>query len=84
MLSVTRIVGPLQRMTFRETLRKLPMRFSTAFMVAKERASVSASFSLSTVSVSHALEADGTETLVCSYLSLTLLMGLGANALLGW
>ncbi len=33
---------------------------------------------------SRALEADGTETLVCSYLSLTLLLGLGANALFGW
>lgn len=33
---------------------------------------------------SRALEADATETLVCSYLSLTLLIGLGANALLGW
>ena len=33
---------------------------------------------------SRALEADGTETLVCSYLSLTLLVGLGANALWGW
>lgn len=33
---------------------------------------------------SRALEADATETLVCSYLSLTLLVGLGANALLGW
>jgi divalent metal cation (Fe/Co/Zn/Cd) transporter len=33
---------------------------------------------------SRALEADATETLVCSYLSLTLLLGLGANALWGW
>jgi divalent metal cation (Fe/Co/Zn/Cd) transporter len=33
---------------------------------------------------SRALDADGTETLVCSYLSLTLLVGLGANALWGW
>jgi divalent metal cation (Fe/Co/Zn/Cd) transporter len=33
---------------------------------------------------SRALAADGTETLVCSYLSLTLLVGLGANALWGW
>jgi len=33
---------------------------------------------------SRALEADATETLVCSYLSLTLLLGLGANAWLGW
>ena len=33
---------------------------------------------------SRALEADGTETLVCAYLSLTLRIGLGANALLGW
>lgn len=33
---------------------------------------------------SRALEADGTETLVCAYLSLTLLVGLGANALWGW
>jgi divalent metal cation (Fe/Co/Zn/Cd) transporter len=33
---------------------------------------------------SRALDADGTETLVCSYLSLTLLLGLGANVLWGW
>lgn len=33
---------------------------------------------------SQALEADSVETLVCSYLSLTLLVGLGANALFGW
>jgi len=33
---------------------------------------------------SRALEADATETLICSYLSLTLLVGLGANALWGW
>lgn len=33
---------------------------------------------------SRALAADGTETLVCAYLSLTLLVGLGANALFGW
>ncbi len=33
---------------------------------------------------SRALDADGRETLVCSYLSLTLLLGLGANALFGW
>lgn len=33
---------------------------------------------------SQALEADATETLVCSYLSLTLLIGLGANALWGF
>ncbi|HXV62826.1 MAG TPA: cation transporter [Vicinamibacteria bacterium] len=33
---------------------------------------------------SRALEADATETLVCSYLSLTLLVGLGANAVWGW
>ncbi len=33
---------------------------------------------------SRALDADGTETMVCSYLSLTLLVGLGANALWGW
>lgn len=33
---------------------------------------------------SRALDADGTETLVCAYLSLTLLVGLGANALWGW
>ncbi|HSF15019.1 MAG TPA: cation transporter [Vicinamibacteria bacterium] len=33
---------------------------------------------------SRALDADATETLVCSYLSLTLLAGLGANALWGW
>ena len=33
---------------------------------------------------SRALRADALETLACSYLSLTLLLGLGANALLGW
>jgi len=33
---------------------------------------------------SPALVAESTETLVCSYLSFTLLIGLGANALLGW
>lgn len=33
---------------------------------------------------SRALAADGTETLVCAYLSLTLLGGLGANALWGF
>ncbi len=33
---------------------------------------------------SRALDADGTETLVCSYLSLTLLLGLGANAIFDW
>jgi divalent metal cation (Fe/Co/Zn/Cd) transporter len=33
---------------------------------------------------SRALEADATETLICSYLSLTLFVGLGANALWGW
>lgn len=33
---------------------------------------------------SRALAADGTETLVCAYLSLTLLVGLGANLLWGW
>jgi divalent metal cation (Fe/Co/Zn/Cd) transporter len=33
---------------------------------------------------SRALIAESTETLVCSYLSLTLFIGLGANALLGW
>ena len=33
---------------------------------------------------SHALIAESHETLVCSYLSATLLVGLGANALLGW
>lgn len=33
---------------------------------------------------SRALAADATETLVCAYLSLTLLVGLGANALFGW
>ena len=33
---------------------------------------------------SHALIAESTETLVCSYLSVTLLMGLGANAVFGW
>ncbi len=33
---------------------------------------------------SRALLAESTETLVCSYLSVTLFVGLGANALLGW
>jgi divalent metal cation (Fe/Co/Zn/Cd) transporter len=33
---------------------------------------------------SRALAADAVETLVCAYLSLTLLLGLGANALFGW
>ena len=33
---------------------------------------------------SRALRADALETLACSYLSLTLLIGLGANALFGW
>jgi len=33
---------------------------------------------------SRALRADALETLACSYLSFTLLMGLGANALFGW
>jgi divalent metal cation (Fe/Co/Zn/Cd) transporter len=33
---------------------------------------------------SRALVAESSETLVCSYLSLTLLIGLGANALFGW
>ena len=33
---------------------------------------------------SRALEADSLETLVCAYLSFTLLLGLGLNALLGW
>ncbi|TAK65495.1 MAG: hypothetical protein EPO22_04735 [Dehalococcoidia bacterium] len=33
---------------------------------------------------SAALVAESTETLVCSYLSLALLLGLGANSLLGW
>ena len=33
---------------------------------------------------SRALEADATETLVCSYLSFTLLLGLGLNAWFGW
>ena len=33
---------------------------------------------------SRALEADALETLLCAYLSLTLLVGLGLNALLGW
>ena len=33
---------------------------------------------------SRALRADALETLACSYLSLTLLFGLGANALFGW
>lgn len=33
---------------------------------------------------SRALRADALETLACSYLSFTLLVGLGANALFGW
>jgi divalent metal cation (Fe/Co/Zn/Cd) transporter len=33
---------------------------------------------------SRALRAEANETLVCSYLSFTLLLGLGANALAGW
>lgn len=33
---------------------------------------------------SRALEADAMETLICAYLSLTLLLGLGLNAWLGW
>jgi len=33
---------------------------------------------------SRALEADALETLLCAYLSLALLVGLGLNALLGW
>jgi len=33
---------------------------------------------------SRALRAEAKETLVCSYLSFTLLLGLGANALAGW
>jgi divalent metal cation (Fe/Co/Zn/Cd) transporter len=33
---------------------------------------------------SRALEAESRETLVCSYLSAALLLGLGANALFGW
>jgi divalent metal cation (Fe/Co/Zn/Cd) transporter len=33
---------------------------------------------------SRALEAESRETLICSYLSGALLLGLGANALLGW
>ena len=33
---------------------------------------------------SRALEAAATETRVCSYLSLSVLVGLGANALWGW
>ena len=33
---------------------------------------------------SHALIAESHETLVCSYLSATLFIGLGANALFGW
>jgi divalent metal cation (Fe/Co/Zn/Cd) transporter len=33
---------------------------------------------------SRALRADALETLACSYLSLTLLLGLGANAIFGW
>jgi Predicted Co/Zn/Cd cation transporters len=33
---------------------------------------------------SHALIAESTETLICSYLSLTLFIGLAANAIAGW
>jgi len=33
---------------------------------------------------SRALRADAMETLACSYLSLTLVVGLGVNALFGW
>ncbi len=33
---------------------------------------------------SRALEAESRETLVCSWLSAALLLGLGANALFGW
>ena len=33
---------------------------------------------------SHALEADGMQTLLCAYLSATLLLGLALNGLLGW
>lgn len=33
---------------------------------------------------SRALEADATETIVCAYLSFTLLLGLALNASLGW
>lgn len=33
---------------------------------------------------SRALESDAKETIACSYLSFTLLLGLGLNALLGW
>jgi divalent metal cation (Fe/Co/Zn/Cd) transporter len=33
---------------------------------------------------SEALRAEAMETLACSYLSFTLLLGLGANAALGW
>lgn len=33
---------------------------------------------------SRALRVDALETLACSYLSLTLLLGLGANTLFGW
>jgi divalent metal cation (Fe/Co/Zn/Cd) transporter len=33
---------------------------------------------------SRALEADAMETAVCSFLSLSLVVGLGANALWGW
>lgn len=36
------------------------------------------------VVASPALRAEAKETLACSYLSLTLLLGLGANAVLGW
>jgi divalent metal cation (Fe/Co/Zn/Cd) transporter len=33
---------------------------------------------------SHALIAESTETRICSYLSVALLIGLGLNALFGW
>ena len=33
---------------------------------------------------SRALEADAMETLICAYLSFTLLLGLGLNVIFGW
>ena len=33
---------------------------------------------------SHATESEGTQNMLCAYLSLALLVGLGANALFGW
>ncbi len=39
---------------------------------------------IATETNSRALRADALETLACSYLSLTLVLGLGANAVFGW